>query len=195
MTDLSKAFKQESWSHKVSGRNKGLSPTSAVFRNSDFFFFLLLEALDLGNVYVNLWTTCRLQCLPLFPTIGNGVVSWHKEAEQQDQVNDHRVKKICIDVGERHRLGRWLVICKEGCFTFLLSVSQEENIVIKNGCKMNVILNIRLSVRLSSPFLITPSGFWSAMWHLKEHQDFHWSYTVDRRSGVRMLLLPSHLCC
>lgn len=126
-------------------------------------------------------------------------MAWcHDISRQNSRIREmipcaHRARKMCVNT--KASFGRWLLIWKEGCFTSLLSVSQKENLITRKGCKINVILNITLSQNTFSPLLITSSGFWLAMRHLKGQQDFCWWYTVDQRSNVHMLLLPSCLCC
>lgn len=128
-------------------------------------------------------------------------MAWcHDISRQNSRIREmiacaHRARKMCVNMRERHRLERRLLICKEGCFTFLRSVSQKVNLTTRKGCKIDAILNIRLSQRPFFPLLITPSDFWLALRDLKEQLDFCWWYTVDQRSVVHMLLLPSRLSC
>lgn len=96
----------------------------------------------------------------------------------------HRARKMCVNTRKRHHPGRWLLIRKEGCFTFLLGTSQKENLTNRKGYKSNIILNLRPSQMPLFPLLITP--FWLLA-----------SYNTSKRTAGLLLVIcswPKVLC-
>ena len=65
---------------------------------------------------------------------------YHDISRQNSKIREiipfaHRAKKMCVNTKGRRCLGRWLLIRKEGCFTYSLSISQKEKLITRKVAK------------------------------------------------------------